>query len=623
MKNDTRVPMREMWRMELRAWRIFWKRCPELFISIALSALFKSLAPYVTIWFSARLIGELAGGRDSQMLARWALATLLVTAAVSLISAALQRWKNTIRGTVWHMHEQILIEKFLSMDFVDADSQWAADLYEQIMQNVYYNNWGIGETISQFETLVTSGVNIAGGVGLTVNLFTAPLPVGTQGLAFLGSPLFAAATVAVLFAAAACSAMCCAESDKYWGMNTAIARRATQLNEYFIFFMPGDRGRALDLRMYEQQENVGTPYLLREESFGPHSWLAQKSRGPMGAWAALTDSINMLVLIAMYLFVCLKAWAGAFGVGMVTQYLGAATNLFAGISQFLRELGWMRSNGAFLRTEYEFLDIPNKMYQGTLTTEKRADRQYEVEFRDVSFRYPGREEYALRHVNIKFKIGRRLAVVGRNGSGKTTFIKLLCRLYDPTEGEILLNGINIRKYRYDNYMDLFSVVFQDFKLFSLELGQNVAAGETYEEADVRESLEKAGFGPRLSELPQGIATSLYKQLDENGVEISGGEAQKIAIARALYKNAPFIILDEPTAALDPIAEAEIYSKFDEIAGDRTAIYISHRLSSCKFCDEIAVFDGGAIVQQGTHEALLAQENSLYGALWNAQAQYYV
>ena len=188
--------------------------------------------------------------------------------------------------------------------------------------------------------------------------------------------------------------------------------------------------------------------------------------------------------------------------------------------------------------------------------------------------------------------------VGENGSGKTTFIKLLCRLYDPQEGQILLNGIDIRKYNYRDYMDVFSIVFQDFQLISQPLGQNVAGSSTYDEAKVRKALIDAGFGDRLETMPDGLNTQLYKDFTENGVEVSGGEAQKIAIARALYKDAPFIILDEPTAALDPIAEAEIYSKFNDISGDKTAIYISHRLSSCKFCDEIAVFHEGVVIQHG-------------------------
>lgn len=223
---------------------------------------------------------------------------------------------------------------------------------------------------------------------------------------------------------------------------------------------------------------------------------------------------------------------------------------------------------------------------------------------------------------MKFKIGKRLAIVGENGSGKTTFIKLLCRLYDPQEGQILLNGIDIRKYRYDDYRNIFSVVFQDFQLICQPLGANVAGSRGYDRDRVKQALEDAGFGERLGTLEKGLDTMLFRNLSEDGVDISGGEAQKIAIARALYKDAPFIILDEPTAALDPLAEAEIYSKFDEITGDKTAVYISHRLSSCKFCDEIVVFHEGMIVQRGTHESLLAEEKGKYYELWNAQAQYY-
>ena len=182
----------------------------------------------------------------------------------------------------------------------------------------------------------------------------------------------------------------------------------------------------------------------------------------------------------------------------------------------------------------------------------------------------------MRHVNLKFKVGSRLAVVGMNGSGKTTFINLLCRLYDPIEGQILLNGIDIRKYRYDEYMRIFAVVFQDFRLFALPLGQNVAAGAHYGSERVMDCLSKADFGDRLKTLPDGLDTPLYKELDKNGVEVSGGEAQKI-----------------------------------DIAGDKTAVYISHRLSSCKFCDDIAVFDHGAIVQYGTHDQLVADENGKY------------
>lgn len=216
-----------------------------------------------------------------------------------------------------------------------------------------------------------------------------------------------------------------------------------------------------------------------------------------------------------------------------------------------------------------------------------------------------------------------MAIVGMNGSGKTTFIKLLTRLYDPTEGEILLNGIDIRKYDYDEYLQLFSVVFQDFGLFSFDLGQNVAASTEYNEEKVISAIKDAGFFSRFEKLPNGLNTFLYQNFEKEGVEISGGEAQKIAMARAIYKDAPIVVLDEPTAALDPIAEFEIYSHFDKIVGDKTALFISHRLSSCRFCDEIVVFDEGRIVQRGTHNDLVKRRNEKYYELWNAQAQYYV
>ena len=246
---------------------------------------------------------------------------------------------------------------------------------------------------------------------------------------------------------------------------------------------------------------------------------------------------------------------------------------------------------------------------------------WEIVFENVSFRYPGSEEWALRNLNIRLKKGQHFAVVGRNGSGKTTFIKLLCRLYDPTEGRILLNGRDIREYRYEEYQRLFAVVFQDFQIFALPLGENVAASMRYDEKRVLACLDQAGIGDWAKRQPKGLKQPLYT-VEKDGVNISGGEAQKIAIARALYKNAPFVILDEPTAALDPLAEAEIYSGFREMVEEKGAVYISHRLSSCRFCDTIAVFAQGRLVQEGSHERLLSEEGGEYAGLWQAQAQWY-
>jgi ABC-type multidrug transport system, ATPase and permease components len=215
-----------------------------------------------------------------------------------------------------------------------------------------------------------------------------------------------------------------------------------------------------------------------------------------------------------------------------------------------------------------------------------------------------------------------MAIVGKNGAGKTTFIKLLCRLYDPTEGEILLNGINIKKYDYEEYLRVFSVVFQDFKLFSFSVAENVATSCEYDEDKLWKCLEQAGIKDRIEKLPEGINTNIYNNQEE-GIEISGGEAQKLAIARALYKDAPVVILDEPTSALDPVSELEIYERFNKLVEEKTSIFISHRMSSCRFCNNILVFDDGQIVQIGNHDELVSDKEGIYHSLWEAQAKYYV
>lgn len=293
----------------------------------------------------------------------------------------------------------------------------------------------------------------------------------------------------------------------------------------------------------------------------------------------------------------------------------------AGVSDLSDFYGLLKITPTFCKKYFDFLDIPDEKYKGTIPTEKRDDNEYEFEFKHVWFKYPDSEEYTLKDINLKWRIGEKMALVGKNGCGKSTLVKLLCRLYDPTEGEITLNGIDIRKYKYEEYMELFSVVFQDSKLFSFSLAENVAADTEYDPERVTDCVIRAGLGDRLKTMENGIETCLYKDFDENGVEISGGEAQKLCLARAIYKGSPFIVLDEPTAALDPISEYDIYTKFNSIVGTRTAIYISHRLSSCRFCDDITVLDNGHIIERGSHEKLIAK-GGIYTAMWAAQAEYY-
>ncbi|MCI7778857.1 MAG: ABC transporter ATP-binding protein/permease [Clostridiales bacterium] len=620
-KTKKQMPWREMLRLNNRALKLFYKRYPQMILSRLISVVWNSLTPYVSIYLSALVIDELAGSRNVERLQLLVLITLASAAVIALGTALLKKWTEAQSAGMWFKVENILSEKMLDMDYVSLDETHTAELLSTIRQNMNGGGWGLYRVVVAYEELCSSILTILGGISLTVSLFVSRVPDGAGALSALNNPLVVLAVITVMLAVTFIAPVLNNKSGSYYAKHADSHNLGNRLFSFFGWLGYYSE-LAPDVRIYRQDRICGRHNHNKDDTFCSNGLFARLAWGPMGLFAAAGSAVSVIFTGVVYAFVCLKALAGAFGLGSVTQYVASITKVSGGMSSFVSTLGDMRNNAPFLELTFEFLDIPNNMYQGSLTVEKRNDRKYEVEFRNVSFKYPGSENYALRNVNMKFEIGKRLAVVGMNGSGKTTFIKLLCRLYDPTEGEILLNGIDIRKYNYAEYMNIFSVVFQDFKLFSLTLGENVASGSNIDREKVIDCLNKAGFGGRLAEMPNGIDTYLYTDYEKDGVNVSGGEAQKIAIARALYKDSPFIILDEPTAALDPIAEAEIYGKFDEIAGDKTAIYISHRLSSCKFCDEIAVFHEGAVIQQGTHASLVADESGKYYELWHAQAQYY-
>lgn len=606
--------------VHLRAAKELNKVNPHFFPVITLHALVSALSPYITVFFSAQVLKELALLRRENVLWQWVISGVLCMGLFALLNTFLEQRYDTLTDDLWGRKEMLFSKKMFSMDYADMDKQQTHDLRAQIRQNENWSGWGLMKTPDFYQRGLKNLIGILSGISLTVSLFTSPVPETAGKLTVLNNPVLIVVLAAVMILVSLLAGALSAKAIAYWSSGSETATLGNRIFGFFGFF-GSKKNRSADIRMYNQQKLV-TAYWNKDNAFSVDGPRGKLARGPMGIYSGLSVGVTALITGFVYVFTCLKAWGGAFDVGSVTQYVGAATALAANIFGLTELLGELKTNTGYTEKAFQFLDIPNSMYQGSLTTEKRSDRQYEVEFRNVSFQYPGSKTWALKNVSMKFKVGSRLAIVGENGSGKTTFIKLLCRLYDPQEGQILLNGIDIRKYNYRDYMGIFSVVFQDFQLLSQPLGANVAGRTDYDRARVEKALTDAGFGDRLATLPDGLDTQLYKDFTENGVEVSGGEAQKIAIARALYKDAPFIILDEPTAALDPIAEAEIYSKFNDISGDKTAIYISHRLSSCKFCDEIAVFDNGAVIQKGTHEALLADEGGKYHALWHAQAQYY-
>ena len=605
---------------EIRAIRMLHGVTPQFFPIVTLNAIVKAVLPYATVFLSAKILTELATLRRANVLWKWVIVTILATALLSVLRSFFMEREETLLNDIYGRKELLFSEKATSMDFADADKQEVRSLRAQISQNEQWGGLGLINAAIIYKQLIGSLTGIFSGIALTVRLFATPVPESAGKLVLLSSPWFLLPLGGLFVGISLLSGRL---YTVYAQENDRLSKDATFGNRVYTYITKLSRQKniQMDMRIYRQQKIIDA-LSAQNQVFTAKGIFGRAALGKPGLCWSVAASSATLTVGCIYVFTCLKAWAGAFDIGLVTQYVGAATALAESLNILISSLGDMKANTTHLDNTFRYLDLPNAMYQGSLTTEKRADRNYQVEFRNVSFKYPGSETWALKNVSMKFQIGKRLAIVGENGSGKTTFIKLLCRLYDPQEGEILLNGIDIRKYRYDDYMGIFSIVFQDFQLISQSLGSNVAGSIDYDPQRVKQALADAGFGPRLESLPKGLNTQLYKDYGEDGIEVSGGEAQKIAIARALYKDAPFIILDEPTAALDPMAEAEIYAKFNEISGDKTAIYISHRLSSCKFCDEILVFDRGSIIQQGTHEALLEQASGKYAQLWNAQAQYY-
>ena len=600
-------------RITKRGFGILRKYCPGLSEQKVLYEFIHSLQPFITIWFSARIVDELTNHCRKDYIASYVICVITINFICIVFQNVLLHICNEKESQMWIWFEKVFSDKQMSLDYDDLEDVSIQKQRQEVEENLFMFGNGLAQLVWGTSVMVKVFINIFVALLMSGTLF-----ISKTGEKIVDHPIW---IVAIL----GCITLCGFSNYKATRKENSLFMKwcdnSLWFNRTFMFFgheLYTNLERAKDVRIY-RQDTLAIKKIEELEEWGKAE---KKNSFHMAFFPSVAGFIVGLGNCACYLFVAIKAFLGAYGVGSVVQYVSVLTRLGDGI----RDLMFMVSDNelycAHLKKMYDYLDIPNHMYQGSLTVEKREDNEYYIEFRNVSFKYPRTENYVLRNVNLKFKIGEKLAVVGMNGSGKTTFIKLLCRLYDPTEGEILLNNVDIRKYDYKEYMSIFSVVFQDFKLFSFGLGQNVSASFHYNEELAKKCLEKAGFYGRLQSMKKGLETSIYKDLDEEGVEISGGEAQKIALARALYKNAPFIILDEPTAALDPIAEYEVYSKFNEIVQDKTAIYISHRLSSCRFCDVIAVFDGGQIVQRGVHDRLLQDTHGKYYELWNAQAQYY-
>lgn len=577
-------------------------------------AIVTAVMPFINIWFTSKIIDLLDIGTSMSDLAVYIGLAVGINAVLFFINYFLGDMYFMFRSLMYNKELQNISAKLFKAEYQKLESSDFKELIhkhseaqDRVFSSFVQFSWMMRDFISGAVTLIISVIII---IPLLKIGFTKTGDTYFERPVFLLTIFGAIAIMAVIILIVA------TQMNKAWFKAGDEYSRLDRIFYYFLN-MFSDYNTGKEIRLYKEQnliEHTATDKLLTDGEK-----LLKKASLHTAKSSSFVAILGALVGFGIYLFIGVKGLYGLFGIGSLVLYCGSFMQIINGIMKMAVTFGKTAEMVPLVNYYFEIVNAKDDMTYG----EKELDlsEKFEIEFKNVSFKYPNTESYALKNINIKISNGEHLAVVGRNGSGKTTFIKLMCRLYDVTDGDILINGINIKEYSKESVISLYSVVFQDFKIFSTTLAQNISANEEYDKERLYDALDKANIKDRVLAMENKENTYLYKDIDENGVEISGGEAQKLAFARALYKNAPVVILDEPTAALDPIAEHEIYSRFNSFVDNKTAIYISHRLSSCAFCTRIAVFDKSQLVETGTHQELF-NSNGKYSELWNAQAKYY-
>ena len=567
---------------------------PTLFFS----SLFAAAVPFLNIIMPKYIIDELLGARRIKVLILLVLLTVLGNGVLNLINRILEKKCNIKNEKVVAGFDLLIGKKVMDLDFENIEDPEILNLKERALFPIR-NQGAIWQLTYNISKELTEILKIIGLIGLILTLDWI--------------------IIALIILIVLLSSFMYKKSQR---LQHKFFDSLIPLNREFGYYINtiNDFSAGKDIRLY----NVAPLFVKKLDEFNINSTNAFiKMFSKLGVYEGLNEIVLQLQMVIVYGYITYKVLINSIGIGDFTMYTNAAINFSKSISNLFGSYVTIRQMCRYLQAFVEFENIESKH---TKEGKKIGNlEKVNIEFKNVSFKYPRSKEFTLKNISIKINEGEKLSVVGLNGAGKTTFIKLLARLYDPTEGEILLNGVNINEYDYDEYMKLLSVVFQDFKLMSFSIKENIALNDfnKVKDEEIEEVLIKSGFGKDLAKLPKGINTPIYKNFDEGGIEFSGGQAQKLAIARAVYKDAPIVILDEPTAALDPKAEYEIYSKFNELIGKKTTIYISHRLSSCRFCDNIAVFQKGKLIQYVTHDELVKDKGNEYETMYSAQAQYYI
>ncbi|MCD7731355.1 MAG: ABC transporter ATP-binding protein/permease [Oscillospiraceae bacterium] len=574
---------------------IAWKNFRGYFFCGIFKVITSAVTPFINILMLPLIIDELLGERNVEELVIFAAVIVLGNSLLNMLNSILSMTMQKYDERMQNFFSEEMSRRVMEMDFQHTEDKNALDQIEKARTGMGWYSGGVHGICTQFFDIISNTITLAGVIVL---------------MAIYAPILFALILVILVVNTIVRAKNSRIEIESY--------EKLSKINRIF-FYLGWELSNfkyGKDIRLYGADEMMAQKWeAYTDDSIGIWKSSADKTL-PFDFIYVVTGLVRN---IGAYLYLGILAITGSITIGIFSQMLSASTAFNDSLNNLMGSVQEISKRCSYAYEYIKFMEYPAAIEKGD---KQVSEKPHTIEFRNVSFTYPNTDVKALDNVSITLKQGEHLSVVGLNGAGKTTFVKLLCRLYDPTDGEILLDGINIKEYDYNEYMSLFSPVFQDFRLFSFSVADNITLENECDSSELNALIEQVGLADKISSLENGTDTMLFKAFDETGVEPSGGEQQKIAIARALFKRSPVVILDEPTAALDPVAEYDIYRQFDDLVGEKTAIYISHRLSSCQFCHKIAVFAEGCIKEYGTHDQLCNIANGIYAKMFEAQAQYY-
>lgn len=617
----------------------FEKILPGQMIFVLLKSILGACIPLISVFASAWILDELARGRREERLFWLCLFAVGGIFLLSVLKYGMDAKVAVGYSCLFSAHEIHLTKKTHRLLYEVLEMPETKRLRDQVSGSISVSGAGMASLYWDMEVVATNLCRALAAILLGMGFFRALL-FASGGKGSAGGPLF----LGMILMVGICIFISCKMAGRHFDVSFEVFEKGAEYNRYGEFYTMNylpDEDTAMDVRIFSQEKII-----LRESGEKCYQRFAKGKRREIRAvnrYDGARMSCTYLCGVCVYALVGWMALSGWIGVGEVVAAYAAQNMLVSSFSELAQIITDLRNNNEHLLNFFRFMDLPEAM-EGAKLQEKSGDKTLLMEdhdlsgrggdsqqrtipvslgirFEHVSFRYPGSKEWALSDICLEVKKGEKLALVGENGSGKTTFVKLLCRLYHPAKGRILLDGVDIWSYPWEEYKNKLAAVFQDFSLFAFSIAENISALE-YDRMRLEDALKKAGLWEKVKSLPQGIKQPLSNQFCEDGCDLSGGQAQKLAIARAIYKDADIMILDEPTAALDPFAEAEIYKNFGAMSQGKTTFLVSHRLSSCKSCDRVAVFFGGKLVQLGGHEELLGQDGEEYFRLWEAQARYY-